>query len=212
MKIFSNCTMSFPSLLSRMTLNIGLSLHLPGSPFISQKGISWSLNIGELVVSATRVSQQPMLHHPSEHEPVTVHSCFGAPPGLNLNPCGLMSSLRSDAAKSLCCFSDFLAWCLKSFPLLLHPPTHPPTHLTTANRSIIWSYRPCKKKKKDGGFSTNKINIWHIAGFRKGSSITGTSGGGKTGWRSRSSRLPEQLYSHMFSTTGSKSQMSRKTR
>lgn len=109
MKIFSNCTMSFPSLLSRMTLNIGLSLHLPGSPFISQKGISWSLNIGELVVSATRVSQQPMLHHPSEHEPVTVHSCFGAPPGLNLNPCGLMSSLRSDAAKSLCCFSDILA-------------------------------------------------------------------------------------------------------
>lgn len=208
MKIFVNCTMKFPSLLSRMTLNIGLPLHLPESPFISQKGISWSLNIGELVVSVTRVPQQPMLHHPSEHEPVNVHSCFSAPPRLNLNPCGLMSSLRSDAAKSLWCFSDFLAWCLKSFPLLLHPPTR----LTTANRSILRSYRLCKKKKKDGWFSTNKINIWHKAGIRKGSSITGTSGGGITGWRSRSSRLPEQLHSHMFSTTGSKSQTSQKKR
>lgn len=34
-----------------INLKIGISVHLPKSPLISQMGIGWTLNIGELVVS-----------------------------------------------------------------------------------------------------------------------------------------------------------------
>lgn len=95
-----------------------------------------------------------MLHHPSDYDPINVHSCFGAQPQLNLNPYGLMSSLHSEEQRASVAFQTF--WRDARNHFLSSCTHHPRPFQQTA------PLYETTGGEKDGLFSTNKINIWHL--------------------------------------------------